>query len=90
MGEISRNFHGNLVVVTEITCWKSPLGRPEIYTKANGARVAPYCMNQALSVGETLGEKRFHLASFTSGHVDSCGTPELRAAPLGARRKLAS
>ena len=34
MGEISRNFHGNLVIAMEILCWKSPLGRPEIYAEA--------------------------------------------------------
>ena len=42
MGEISGNFHGKLVVAMEITCWKSPLGRPEIYTKAKPSSRAPH------------------------------------------------
>ena len=52
-----------------------------------GARVAPY--EPGFECG-TLGAERFHHASFTNGHVDRCGTTELRAAPLGARRKPAS
>ena len=52
-----------------------------------GARVAPY--EPGFECG-TLGAERFHHASFTKGHVDRCGTTELRAAPLGARRKPAS
>ena len=39
---ISGNFHRNLVVAMEITCWKSPLGRPEIYAKANPL---PHCQS---------------------------------------------